>query len=1134
MAPAGVEEASSEASPAGASSSSSSGKEPRPGPGGGSSSSQRLVGRWQAPLPGTSAAAARAGARSGLATDQASALRRGTRPGTERRSLGSRQGQPLRKHTSDSPEIWQPHLPPTQTMRLLPGGAPGVPLDGSLLLGSEPLNGRPGDRIAVHAAELPQSRRADVRKEVRSGELEVQRIISGMDEEVEKVAPTKERYFETVKACVEKTTGLDGARIEMVGSTSWGGAVPQSDLDLVLLTRTGDADGQVGSDGHAKAVAVLRTLKESLDAAAEAAQAAGGKARRLWCSMALLEAPRVPILRLHDVSGLSCDVSVDQPHCLRHRDALKHALAGSAAIRDLIRLVKFWLRRRGLPMAAEGGLPSLAWSTVALRLSEQRPNESVPALLRHFFSEMRQLDAYTVSVEHRNARGVSASSPSSWAKFRWQRRHANSAWSSEWTSLLSVDDPSPAVNGHRAGITPPSIPTAVAALYVAELRLAWKVVDEGKWEELWQPVPAEVRVSLPLAIDSKGRQAPFHIFMKEGVMHVGQVLKVRPCPTLEKDDFHVLHRRDQSSELVVWPGELAKDGDRSDAVTLTMPAESSSPRESSGRAVFCQPCHWVCGLSMWGSKVIPGAGLDRLQEIRSLLSKPSRSSSSNGPTALSTTSALWRPTVMVPVPVPLQVEANRSHMHDPLRPPQATAQICLVPASQIMMIPTQVWNQPAPPPPLGPLGFLAPQGMPMPGPPGGDQQGQWQRCPDAWGRMRQHADWDMNRGRRTDPEFEAKRRENDFAEWAAVRQSAASTSSSSSTKARENKAPTKAVLLEKCPPAWRAPSDESTCASVSGLDDPDDLDDDRGGGAESRSHGGGASGSSLRSRSATAASKRQAATPELPKSPEDRESLAPETPTASSVDGPVPVGRVLAAGRPLREIDHLCSAPTPDFERATTPPARIRTVCEDNVAEGREDAESEAPVPPEATTGMRPPCRRRAGSPGGQSTPEATTIDHEKGHNEESASSSGDEATQSRQVARDSERPLDDEDEDGSKVDLDISQFKIPKGGRWADVQEDDLLPDSLAVEVSGSVERAGSARRGVPYDAESHVASNLKKFGRGRRVTAVKAADGRACACRAGSLSSWGLVLAMNLDAPRWTQTLDAAHLSACEGDCP
>mmetsp|Transcript_49172 Transcript_49172/g.114998 ORF Transcript_49172/g.114998 Transcript_49172/m.114998 type:complete len:1135 (+) Transcript_49172:76-3480(+) len=451
-----------------------------------------------------------------------------------------------------------------------------------------------------------------------SGADSLEAYLEQIDREVQKLRPKKERLQGCVEEALARSEDLKGWRIEVVGSTSWAGEVPQSDLDLVLLSPEADDASQPQTEGR-EAVAILEKLKgalqegsksrlEGLDELKTAAEEQG----QIWRRLELIDAARVPILRIHEGSaqGLCCDVSVNQRHALRHRKFLVEMLEDRPRVRSLIQLIKFWLRRRGLPTAAEGGLPSLAWSVLALRLSEDLPaDEPVERLIWKFFHRMHRLREESVCVRHPRQRRNNFQGS----------RHSPWAWAQEWIQFLWVDDPCSAEKAgaktasFALGLTPPSIPVALAVLYTAELQLAWQAVREGKWDELWRPVQPEVRMNLPAVVSDK-KVTSLHILLREGVVHVGQLVEVRRCPGVRQE---ALHRRDQSSELTLQPCVLEQASSSSGPMSVSVRKDAPS--------VVCQPCHWVCALPTWGTptsgtcKVLQGDGLARLEAIQKLV-----------------------------------------------------------------------------------------------------------------------------------------------------------------------------------------------------------------------------------------------------------------------------------------------------------------------------------------------------------------------------------------------------------------------------------------------------------------------------------------------------------------------------------
>eukprot|EP00913_Durusdinium_trenchii_P035597 g33313.t1 len=214
---------------------------------------------------------------------------------------------------------------------------------------------------------------------VKADNQTVTAIMDQIEKKVEAMRPQREQLKRCIEACL--CDALAGHSLEVVGSTAWGGEVPQSDLDLVLVTPSSNLDPP-------QALVLLQSLLTKLESQAEG--------ERAWARLELVEARKVPLLRLYDRAGLSCDVVVDQLHALEHRKLLVDALEGRPEVKRFIRLVKYWLRQRGLPVGSEGGLPSFAWAYSALQLALQLPGSSVEQLLFYFFKQLNLLSRVEV------------------------------------------------------------------------------------------------------------------------------------------------------------------------------------------------------------------------------------------------------------------------------------------------------------------------------------------------------------------------------------------------------------------------------------------------------------------------------------------------------------------------------------------------------------------------------------------------------------------------------------------------------------------------------------------------------------------------------------------------------------------
>merc|ERR1712232_725328 len=193
-----------------------------------------------------------------------------------------------------------------------------------------------------------------------------------------------------------------------------GGDVPQSDVDFVLVTPSVCASRDI-------AIQALRDLRVSL--MTTCAQSRDGRDDEVgcgpWQQLEVFDTASVPILRACTFEGLQCDVSVDQRGALALRDPLQNFLKGWPEAQALIRLVKVWIHGRRLPLASEGGLPSLAWSLIALRIAQERPfGTPVEVLVQEFFENLQRLT--TSSLTLRQRRG--GDKPSDGTCFEWRPR----------------------------------------------------------------------------------------------------------------------------------------------------------------------------------------------------------------------------------------------------------------------------------------------------------------------------------------------------------------------------------------------------------------------------------------------------------------------------------------------------------------------------------------------------------------------------------------------------------------------------------------------------------------------------------------------------------------------------------------
>eukprot|EP00746_Dinoflagellata_sp_MGD_P146341 gnl/MRDRNA2_/MRDRNA2_78834_c0_seq1.p1 gnl/MRDRNA2_/MRDRNA2_78834_c0~~gnl/MRDRNA2_/MRDRNA2_78834_c0_seq1.p1 ORF type:complete len:842 (+),score=173.35 gnl/MRDRNA2_/MRDRNA2_78834_c0_seq1:105-2528(+) len=176
--------------------------------------------------------------------------------------------------------------------------------------------------------------------------------------------PVKQQLFSAIHTAAETALGAAFARLALVGSTAMQVDTPTSDLDVVVFTRPKD-DTPQGVEALRWIAAALRGIEPSL-------------------RIELIDCAKVPILVATTANGdLSIDVSVDQPlaeshvlwfqmqHELPCQGPL-HRVPTPAATTEwghhaaLCRVLKWWLSRRAIPGAKEGGYPSLVWLLMAM------------------------------------------------------------------------------------------------------------------------------------------------------------------------------------------------------------------------------------------------------------------------------------------------------------------------------------------------------------------------------------------------------------------------------------------------------------------------------------------------------------------------------------------------------------------------------------------------------------------------------------------------------------------------------------------------------------------------------------------------------------------------------------------------
>jgi len=390
--------------------------------------------------------------------------------------------------------------------------------------------------------------------------------------------PARAKLFETVQQAATEALGAHFSRFALIGSTALGIDTPDSDLDAVAFTSSVEDESgyTVPPPGP---VETLRSIAARLGAADASLQ------------LQLVDCTRVPVLTVVTAdSKHSLDLTVDEPLGERHVmwfrshysdpdptpaplyqvpmppiDAWAHGLEAA-----VLRCVKWWLRRRGMPVAKEGGYPSVVWTLMVIHVlrcsayvnsriggdNHDRARDCLAAMAEFF-------DRFAVG----GLAGTLCFASAKGAEFWPQQPQLVDA--SLATSDFSVLDPTTTCEGSAAwGIEPlelaPRISPATQLLHAYELRRAqilsaaalvigdrsgeWATRKFGTGGAALQGLFAEVGESvnvLPSVMAAEPRGA---VVFADGRLHFGMLQQIRPKPGWCAS---FLHRRDASSGFLL-------------------------------------------------------------------------------------------------------------------------------------------------------------------------------------------------------------------------------------------------------------------------------------------------------------------------------------------------------------------------------------------------------------------------------------------------------------------------------------------------------------------------------------------------------------------------------------------------------
>lgn len=207
-----------------------------------------------------------------------------------------------------------------------------------------------------------------------SAEIGILSILTFMRSVAADRYPARALLFETVKTAAAIALGDHFDRFALVGSTALRIDTPDSDLDAVVFTRS-----SIGSSGEEvsppMSVSILKQISDALYTLDPSLR------------LQLVDCTRVPVLTAFSADGLlSLDLTVDQPlsewHVLWLQSQRTEPVLDPPFVQDVpvptldgweqgleaaaLRCIKWWLRRRHIPVSKEGGYPSIVWALMVI------------------------------------------------------------------------------------------------------------------------------------------------------------------------------------------------------------------------------------------------------------------------------------------------------------------------------------------------------------------------------------------------------------------------------------------------------------------------------------------------------------------------------------------------------------------------------------------------------------------------------------------------------------------------------------------------------------------------------------------------------------------------------------------------
>ncbi|GFE53638.1 erythrocyte membrane-associated antigen, putative [Babesia ovis] len=170
--------------------------------------------------------------------------------------------------------------------------------------------------------------------------------------------------FNVLKRFIKYALG-DDTEVYLTGSTAYDIDIDYS--DLLGIQAHSDMDVEVIAPMYAcSARAILRNVFNDFCHTQSILKKMGITPN--WAigssSFKLVDTARVPIIIMQTKNGIQCDISANASNAIKHSQCFNKYIEKHSMLRNLMRLIKHWLKFRGIPAMKEGGFPTILWMLI--------------------------------------------------------------------------------------------------------------------------------------------------------------------------------------------------------------------------------------------------------------------------------------------------------------------------------------------------------------------------------------------------------------------------------------------------------------------------------------------------------------------------------------------------------------------------------------------------------------------------------------------------------------------------------------------------------------------------------------------------------------------------------------------------